>query len=152
MNEISQKLGIRSTTLAKYMKALQQEFKLVRREVPFGQSPARSKKGLYLISDDTLACWFALVYGKQSRPSQEEMNRFLGRRFELFCIRFREDYAVERGERILKSGRWWGSVEIEKGKAEQRDIDLIVETEKTIFIGECKWTGDRMDDDDLIKL
>lgn len=72
MNEISQKVGVRSTALAKYLKALQYDFKIVERIVPFGEKPTRSKKGLYFILDNTLAFWFWGVYGKPSVPNKEE--------------------------------------------------------------------------------
>lgn len=149
MAEISQKLGIRSTTLAKYMNALQKDFRMVERLVPFGQNPLKSKKGLYFITDNTIAFWFSLVYGKRSPPSKEEMSAFLGRRFELMCRGFLETYFWDKGERVLRSGRWWGPVEVQEGKFEQREIDLVVETDKAVYIGGCKWTGDKTGEAEL---
>ena len=52
-------------------------------------------------------------------------------------------YLRKRGEQIIASGRWWGSVEVEKDKHEQREIDLIVETNRSLYIGECKWNSEK---------
>lgn len=153
MNEISQKLGVRSTTLMKYVKALQQDFKLIGRVVPFGAAPAKSKKGLYFIIDNTLAFWFAHVYGKRTPPSKDELSTFLGRRFELFCKDALVGYLENnRGERVLKSGKWWGQVETEEKKFGQREIDLIVETDKALYVGECKWSEQKIGENTLKQL
>jgi hypothetical protein len=140
MNKISQEVGIRSTTLAKYMKSLQHDFKIVGRIVPFGENPLRSKKGLYVIEDNMLAFWFSAVYGKRSPPTKDEYSFFISRRFEMLCNDFLVEFLEKRGERVLKTGKWWGSVEVKKGDSEQRDIDVVVETDKALYAGECKWT------------
>ncbi len=139
--EIADRIGLRQTTLSKYLISLQLDFKLIQRIVPFGQNPHRSKKGIYLIRDNLLAFWFSLVYGKLQQPSTEALNTFVGKRFELMCADFLMTYLRKRGEHIIASSRWWGSVEVEKGKHEQREIDLIVETNRCLYIGECKWSS-----------
>ncbi len=140
MNEISQNVGITQTTLAKYIKKLQSDYKLVYREVPFGENLLRSKKGLYFIKDNMLSFWFSGVYGKSAAPSIEELNRFVSRRFELLCARILAKYLGKKREKILRSGKWWGNVEVSPGKFEQREIDIVVETEKALYAGECKWS------------
>ena len=148
MNEISLKVGIRSTTLTKYLKSLQHDFKIVERIVPFGEKPARSKKGLYVIQDNTLAFWFSEVYGKPSVPSKEQLSVFIGKRFEILCREFLTMYLVGKGERLLGVGKWWGSVKV-GGKFEQREIDVLVETDKAIYCGECKWTEQKIGEREL---
>ena len=152
MNEISQEVGVRSTTLSKYMKTLQHDFRIIERSVPFGENPLRSKKGLYFIQDNTLAFWFSRVYGKRTSPTQDEFNLFISRRFEILCREFLADYLDKKDERVQKTGKWWGNIEIEKAKFEQRDIDLIVDTEKTLYFGECKWTDKKVGDSELNRL
>ena len=152
MNEISQEVGVRSTTLAKYMKALQHDFRIIGRIVPFGENPLRSKKGLYFIQDNTLSFWFSQVYGKRAASSKDEYNSFISRRFEILCREFLTVYLEKKGERVVRAGRWWGSVEVEKGKFEQRDIDVVVETEKTLYVGECKWTEKKVGETELSRL
>lgn len=149
MKEISQVVGIRSTTFAKYMKALQHDFRIVGRVVPFGENPLRSKKGLYFIQDNMLAFWFSLVYGKRASPNKGEYNSFVSRRFEILCREFLAAYLEKKGERVLRTGKWWGSVEVEKGKFEQRDIDVVVETERALYVGECKWTEKKVGESEL---
>ena len=148
MNEISQKVGVRSTTLTKYMKALQHDFKIVERIVPFGENPARSKKGLYFIRDNTLAFWFSAVYGKPSAPSKDEYSSFIGRRFEILCREFLGAYLTGKGEKVLGTGKWWGPVKVE-GKFEPREIDVVLETDKAMYFGECKWTEQKMGEREL---
>lgn len=152
MNEISQEVGVRSTTLAKYMKALQHDFRIAERVVPFGENPLRSKKGLYFIQDNTLAFWFSRVYGKRLSPTQDDLNFFISRRFEILCREFLAHYMNKKGERVQRTGKWWGNVEVEKGKFEQRDIDVVVDTEKALYFGECKWTNRKVGASELSRL
>jgi hypothetical protein len=95
---------------------------------------------MYIIKDNLLAFWFSHVYGKDQPPSQEQLNMFVSKRFELLCMDFMSKLLQQKGESIVKRGKWWGHVEVEKGKFEQREIDLIIETDKMLYIGECKWT------------
>lgn len=150
--EIANKMGIPQTTLSKYIQSLQTDFKLIERVVPFDQNIYRSKKGIYVIKDNLLAFWFSYVYGKTLAPGQSEMNNFFGKRFEFLCSEFLVDWLEKKGERIAKIGKWWGNIEIEKGKFEQREIDLIVETDNTLFIGECKWSNNKIGEKELERL
>jgi len=147
--EIANKMGIQQTTLSKYVMALQNDFKLIERMVPFDQNQYRSKKGVYVIRDNLLAFWFSFVYGKEQVPDKGQLNAFLGKRFEFLCRNYLSRFLQNKGERIEKTGMWWGSVEIEKGKFEQREIDLIVETDKALYIGECKWTEKKQGEKEL---
>jgi AAA+ ATPase superfamily predicted ATPase len=140
-SEIANKLGVSQTTLSKYIISLQRDFQLLERIVPFGQNPQRSKKGLYSIKDNTIAFWFNNVNGKLTPPREEELNEFVSRRFEMFCKDFLSQYLNGKGETIVKTGRWWGQTEVKSKEFQQREIDVIVETKNSIFIGECKWTN-----------
>ncbi len=150
--EISAKLGMRQTTISKYIQALQTDYKLVERQVPFGDNPKRSKKGKYFITDNLLSFWFSLVYGKRLPPMDFEYNDFVGRRFELLCQDFLIDWLYAHGERAVRSGRWWGIVEVEKGKFEQREIDLVLETDTHLYVGECKWSSSKVGQKELVWL
>ena len=147
-SEIANKMGITQTTLSKYLKRLQHDFKLIKREVPFGQNLRKSKKGMYYISDNLLSFWFTLVYDKIQPPTKAELNEFISRRFEFLCREFLIN-TISKNERILRYGRWWGSVEIEDGKFEQREIDLILETDNAIYIAECKWSDNKIGEKEL---
>ncbi|MDG7039226.1 MAG: hypothetical protein JRN37_08790 [Nitrososphaerota archaeon] len=52
-------------------------------------------------------------------------------------------------ETVIRKGRWWGPVEVEEGRYEQRKIDVVIETERALYIGECKWSDIRMGEGDL---
>lgn len=143
-SEIANRLGVSQTTLSKYVMSLQRDFQLVERIVPFGQNPQRSKKGVYSIKDNTIAFWFNNVYGKLAPPREEELNEFVSRRFEMFCKDFLAEYLEGKGESVVKTGRWWGQTEIKPREFEDREIDVIVETKNSIFVGECKWTNKKI--------
>ena len=151
--EIGNKIGIRQTTLSKYLIALQTDFKLIKREVPFGQNHYRSKKGIYVLNDNLLAFWFSLVYGNDIAPNKSELDQFVSKRFEMLCMDFLVDFVVNnKKERPLKKGRWWGTCAVGEGKYEQREIDLVLETDKTLYIGECKWSNGKVGERDLVHL
>ena len=143
-SDIASRLGVAQTTLSKYVMSLQRDFQLVERTVPFGQNLQRSKRGVYSIKDNTIAFWFTNVYGKLEVPKEEALNEFISRRFEIFCRDFLARYLKNRGESVIKVGRWWGQVEVYGGKFEDREIDVIVETEKSLYAGECKWTNKKI--------
>ena len=143
-SEIANRLGVSQTTLSKYVMSLQRDFQLVERIVPFGQNPQRSKKGVYSIKDNTIAFWFNNVYGKLAPPSEEELNEFVSRRFEMFCKDFLAEYLKGKGESVVKTGRWCGQTEVKPREFEEREIDVIVETKNSIFVGECKWTNKKI--------
>lgn len=143
-SEIANRLGVSQTTLSKYVMSLQRDFQLVERLVPFDQNPQSSKKGVYSIKDNTIAFWFNNVYGKQAPPSEEELNEFVSRRFEIFCKDFLAEYLKGKGERVVKTGRWWGQTQVKPKEFEEREIDVIVETKNSIFVGECKWTNKKI--------
>jgi len=151
-SEIANRLGVAQTTLSKYIVALQRDFQLVERSVPFGQNLQRSKKGVYSIKDNTIAFWFTNVYGKIEPPNNDTLNEFISRRFEVFCKTFLTQYLKNMGETVVRIGRWWGSVEVSSGKFENREIDVIVETQTNLYVGECKWTNKKTSRAELYRL
>ena len=112
--------------------------------MPFGQNPQRSKKGVYSIKDNTIAFWFNNVYGKLAPPSAEKLNEFISTRFEIFCKDFLTEYLKVKGENVVGTARWWGQTEVRPREFEEREIDVIVETKNSIFVGECKWTNKKV--------
>ncbi|OIO23688.1 hypothetical protein AUJ65_03305 [Candidatus Micrarchaeota archaeon CG1_02_51_15] len=141
-SELANRLGTKQTTLSKYLAALQRDFQMIDRTVPFGQSLTRSKKGIYSLKDNLTSFWFANVYGKTQPPSEKELNDFVSKRFEPFCREFLAEYL--NNEKIIKVGRWWGSAEIAPRVFEQREIDVIAETREHVYVGECKWTAEKI--------
>lgn len=151
-SEIANRLGVSQTTLSKYIISLQQDFQLVERNVPFGQNIRRSKKGLYSIKDNTIAFWFAHVYGKTEQPNEEMINEFVSKRFEMFCKDFLAAYLKGKGEKVIRAGRWWGQVEVTPNRFEEKEIDFVTETESCMYFAECKWTNKKISLMDLSNL
>lgn len=152
-SEIANRIGVSQTTLSKYLMALQRDFKLVERTVPFDQNPKRSKKGVYSIKDNLIAFWFTNVYGKTRQPSEKELNEFVSRRFEPLCRDFLAGYLTgSRNEAVIKTGRWWGKAGTASGNFERREIDVLVETRQNLYVGECKWTNDKTGQKELERL
>lgn len=151
-SDIANRLGVAQTTLSKYIMSLQRDFQLVERTVPFGQNIQRSKKGVYSIKDNTIAFWFANVYGKLEPPQEETISEFISRRFEIFCKDFLAQYLKGKGESVIRTGRWWGQAEVNPKKFEEREIDVIVETETSLYVGECKWTNKKIHLSELNRL
>lgn len=150
--EIANRMGIRQTTLSKYLFTLERDFKLIERIVPFGQNPNRSKKGVYRIRDNLLAFWFMHVYGKTTPTQHEELNQFVSYRFELLCIDYLIQLLQHQKEKILRSGKWWGNVKVNGKSFEPHEIDLLIETDKNIYIGECKWSNAKIGKKELAHL
>lgn len=151
-SEIANRIGLAQTTLSKYVVSLQRDFQLLERTVPWGQNVQRSKKGVYSIKDNTIAFWFANVYGKLEPPKEEALNAFISRRFEMFCRDFLAQLLKAKGENVIRTGRWWGQAEVSPKKFEEREIDVIVETEGSLYVGECKWTNKKIRPSELSHL
>ena len=150
--EIANKMGMQQTTLSKYIQTLQNDYKLIERRVPFGENPRRSKKGIYSIKDNLLSFWFSCVYGKIYPPGNEELNLFISRRFESLCTEFLVSWLSKKGEKVIRLGQWWGNVKTKNSDYVPREIDIVVETDKTIYIGECKWSKNKIGSDVLMHL
>lgn len=150
--EIANSMGIRQTTLSKYIQALQNDYKLIERRVPYGQSLSKSKKGTYKIRDNLLAFWFAHVYGKKQPPTHSELTAFVGRRFEGLCAEVLSRHLEKTGHTITKTGQRTGSIQTQSGQFEQREIDLIIETKQATYVGECKWTEHAVGERELDRL
>lgn len=76
----------------------------------------------------------------------------MSRRFEILCREFITDYLDNKGEKVKRTGKWWGNVEVEKAKFEQREIDIIADTGRTLYVGECKWTDAKIGVNELNRL
>lgn len=89
LSEIAGRIGRPATSLARPMQRLQQ-LGLVRRELPFGEPAASSKRSLYRIADPFLRLWFRVV-----APHRAEL-RVVARRDRLSL--FRRHWPVLAGE------------------------------------------------------
>ena len=169
--DIAARSGVASNHLSTILTRMER-LHLVERTVPFGEDPARSKRGLWTVLDNYLAFWFtfvrphlteleagraAAIWSDEIRPA---LDRFVSKpAFERLC----RDYvrnAVGRDPRLPSRGdvgEWWGpyTTRDAKGKlvTEQRQADVVVGTSKRVtLVGECKWSDALVDSDALRQL
>jgi AAA+ ATPase superfamily predicted ATPase len=120
----------------------------IQREIPFGDSPRNSKKGLYKISDPFMDFYFRFVVpnrslielGRTEKVMEEiagRFNAYVSRHWENLC-RKAISGQVLMGKRYGLASRWWGNV----SRDEHLEIDVIAESTdgKSLLIGECKWS------------
>ena len=66
LSEIASSLGVKATSLTKYLKVLT-DLDLIEREIPATEvSSEKSKRGLYRITDNYIAFWFKYIYPYRS--------------------------------------------------------------------------------------
>lgn len=120
----------------------------IQREIPFGDSPRNSKKGLYKVSDPFMDFYFRFVVpnrslielGRREAVMEEVTQRFNGYvswHWEELCRRAVSGQIV-MGKRYGLASRWWGNI----SRNDQMEIDLMAESTdgKCLLVGECKWT------------
>ena len=153
LNEIAQSAGIGEvTSVSRYLDILQQ-MHLVTRRVPVTESqPEKSKKGLYQIDDHFLRFWFRYVHPNQA--SLDRGSESVGLSKAILEQRIRPDLdhfasaAFEEAARTMiaklawagkfsfipeRIGGWWD-------REAEIDVLAISDMEKSILVGECKWS------------
>lgn len=150
-NEIADRAGIEQGVVNKYLQTLIR-LDIVERVVPFGESPERSRRGLYRLLDGCYDFWYAFVMpavndieegaGRvvaSSLPG-DALATYLGRRFERVCLEWMRRQSLAGMLPIAASafGSWWGANPF---MHEQDDIDVVAADrfQKKAIIGECKW-------------
>lgn len=148
LSEISSALGIKQTSLTKYLKVLM-DLDLVEREVPAIEPvPEKSKSGLYRLTDNYIAFWFRFIYpykaylerGEKayviSQIKKQFIQNYVSFVFEDICRSKMFDLSSENmwGYHFDKVGRCWGA------KTGEIDIVAIDSAGKNIVLGECKYT------------
>jgi AAA+ ATPase superfamily predicted ATPase len=142
-SEIINETGIEKTNLHKYLGILE-HLQLVEREVPITENnPAKSKKGLYKISDNFFIIWFQYVYPYKSNLEIGEYSEALGKfrtgfltlcsfTYEQVCQEIIKKHQVQIFN-FEKVGRWWDK---------NTEIDLVGlnNGSKKIIFAECKWS------------
>ncbi len=153
LSEIAARMGREATSLAAPLDKLIQ-MSYLRRELPFGESPKKSKRGIYRINDPMMYFYYTyimpnmstLARGRKDMVMEEierSFNGYVARGWEYLC---REAVSGNSlfGHRWEEASRWWGKVPAEgKGKYHEMEFDVVAEsTDRTaILIGECKWTN-----------
>ncbi len=120
----------------------------ITREIPFGDHPRNSKKGVYKITDPLMSFYFRFIVPNRSlialgrntvvmKTIQADFNRYVSEQWESLCRKAVSGQYV-LGKQYGVASRWWGSV----APGEQFEIDLIAQSldGKHLLVGECKWT------------
>lgn len=149
---IAEHAGVAPEAMGAYLKTLD-DLGLVERRVPFGDNPAKSRKGMWTIADPFFAYWFRFVgpYGGliESGHGERAARRvamgdafatYVGQQFETVCLQWVK--RMNGGDAVpllaTRFGKWWGN---NPRRREQTDIDVVAgdPASKTLLIGECKW-------------
>ena len=156
LNEISTKIGEERSKTIKYLETLI-NLRILHKEYPFGDDPAKSRKGIYRISDNCYCFWYRYVFSERAAIEQgagkavlngflPEINSYIGRPFEDICFQ----YMINKNNNgelpfvFTRSGRWWGNNPRIKS---QEEIDLVFSSSdhKNIIFAECKWRNETTD-------
>ena len=146
LNDIVQDCGLDRGMVSRYLDTLI-GLELVEREVPITEKdPSRSRRGLYALQDPYFRFWFRFVLPNLSdlvlldnreaifeRYVNSDLDHFVSPVFEKLCrdwIR-RRAAAGQLDLRSPKVGRWWDG---------HNEIDAVAYDEKTLLLGECKWS------------
>jgi len=153
LSEIAARMGREATSLSAPLDRLIQMW-YIRREIPFGESPKKSKRGIYRVNDPMMDFYYtfimpnmsSLARGRKNMVMEETEAAFTGyvaRHWEHLC---REAVSGNRlyGYRWSEASRWWGPVPAGgKGKFNEMEFDVMAESTdgKALLVGECKWTN-----------
>lgn len=156
LSEIASRMGRDATSLSAPLDRLIQ-MSYLRREIPFGESPKKSKRGIYRINDPMMDFYYtfivpnmsALARGRKNLVMEDIVDSLAGyvsQHWENLC---REAVSGNRmyGHRWGEASRWWGTVPAEeRGKFKAMEFDVVSESTdgRAILVGECKWTNPEM--------
>jgi len=149
-NDIQQMIKIDANSSPFYLKQLT-DIGFLRKQLPFGENPLKSKKGIYEIADNTFRFWYEYVY-PNTTPIElgfgdtiaktkvlPKLSEFIGESVFEFVAQQYLVRAVKSGKLPFiptNVGKWWGNDPKEK---KETDIDVVFESENKIILGECKW-------------
>lgn len=154
LSEIATRAGKDSSAISEPLGKLR-DLGYVSREVPFGESPKKSKKGIYHINDSLLRFHYQFIVPYRSilelgkmdtvmQVVQEQLPQFIGQCWELLCREYVSGNIID-GVAYNVASRWWGKIFPPEDKDGQMvELDVVAESidKKHILIGECKWTHD----------
>ena len=147
LSEIASRLGKRATDLSGSLARLT-GLGYLEREIPFGDNPKNSKKGIYRIADPFMSFYYRFIIPNRSLISlgrrgivekyiTDNYADFVSRRWETLCQKAVSGNQLF-GTTWNVASRWWGSVD----RNTQVEFDLVAESmdKQSLLIGECKWT------------
>lgn len=160
---IAERAGVEQNSIGKYLTTLS-GMGLIRRDVPFGENPDRSRSGIWHIDDPFFAYWYRFVSpyidaidqgagnaiaGRAARP--EMLETYVGGQFENICMQwvYRKNAMGDLGFLAAIFGKWWGG---DPTLREQVDIDVVASDSQghDLLAGECNWRNS-FDETDAIE-
>ncbi len=156
LNDIMTKISEEKTKTSKYIKTLT-DMRILERNLPFGEDPSSSRRGIYQIGDNCYRFWYRFVFGNQAEIDAgigrqladqmvfgEAMSHFIGKpAFEQICLQYMMRLNKESKLPFLATsfGRWWGNDSV---KREETDLDMVLgdKTRTRLIVGECKWRNE----------
>lgn len=153
LSEIASRMGREATSLSAPLDRLIQ-MSFLRREIPFGESPKKSKRGVYRINDPMMDFYYTFVMPNLSalgRGRKSAVMEDIERKFNLYVSKHWEHLCREAvsgnflfGYRWGEASRWWGAVPLSDKKAyKEMEFDVVAQSTdaQAILVGECKWTA-----------
>jgi AAA+ ATPase superfamily predicted ATPase len=146
ISEIAGRIGQPANKLTRYLDLLK-DLHLVRRETPvLERNPAKSKKGIYVVSDPFFRMWFGAIYPYMSffefaemEPAYSRIEPLIGKLiaecYEEVCRQWIWERALEF--HAASVGRQWSS-------AYEIDVAAVNEKFELTVVGECKWSENKM--------
>ena len=147
LSEIASRLGKPATQLTRLLGFLT-DLGYIRREVPYGEHPRSSKRGIYKINDPFLNFYYTFVIPHKSRLESglagavwEDIrlgfNQYVSQEWEEQCRR-KVPFMEINGLRFLPASRWWGPG-INRIPFE---VDVVAESTdgSAVLVGEAKWS------------
>lgn len=149
---IADRTGVTASHLSPYLKTLE-ALGIAERKLPVGDTSAKSRKGLYEITDPFFAYWYRFVAPTVSLiemgngtaaarlgTQSEAFTTYVGQQFEAMCMQWlwRQVNAGKLDLLPTQFGKWWGT---DPDRREQTDIDIVMNDEfnNRMLFGECKW-------------
>jgi hypothetical protein len=164
LSEIAARAEKQATDITPQLSRLK-ELGFINKEIPFGESEKKSKKGLYYISDPLLRFHYRYVLPYRSlielgnsqavlNVFKQAENDYVSRAWEELCRNYISSQGID-GIMFQMASRWWGSYyNEEKQQYLPVELDVVAESfdGKHLFLGECKWQKHIDAKEELIRL
>lgn len=154
-SNLADAIGRKVTDLSVPLKNLTQ-ISYIRREVPFGEDPEKSRKTQYAFADPFMAFYYRFVapnksylalgrFGRILDIVSAKFNTHVGAIWERLCAQAVSLNSLDGTEWGVAS-RWWGNVPVtgtggKRVGSEEIELDVVVRSldGSRMLIGECKW-------------
>lgn len=152
ISEIAGRMQQPTTNLSQPISILT-DLGFVEKDIPFGDNPRNSKKGLYRLGDNFLAFYYKFINPNKylieldrqdlvMEIIRKDFSTYVGQIWEKICRDFVTGNDID-GVTYGMASRWWGGIPKEDGSHdyEQIELDLVAESfdKKHILVAECKW-------------